>query len=59
MPSSAVTVTVSVLDPTLRLSSASSGVLVSSSFVMTTIALPSFFVAESVTASIPLATDAV
>ena len=57
VPSSAVTVTVSVLDPTSRSSSATPGVFVSSS-VMTTVALLSFFVAVSVTVSIPLATDA-
>ena len=58
VPSSAVTVTVSVLDPTSRSSSATPGVFVSSSSVMTTVALLSFFVAVSVTVSIPLATDA-
>ena len=59
VPSCAVTVTVSVLDPTLRFSSATPGVPVSSSLAMTTVALLSFFVAVSVTVSIPLATDAV
>ena len=53
-PSSDVTVTVSVLDPTMRSSTASPGVdaMVSSSFVMTTLALLSFFTAVSVTAAI-------
>ena len=60
LPSCAVTVTVSVLDPTLRSSTASPGEPVwSSSFVMTTMALSSFFVAVSFTASIRLTTAAV
>ena len=53
---SAVTVTVIVLDPTVRFSSAVLGVLVSLSFVMATVALASVFLAVSVTASIRLAT---
>ena len=59
LSSSAVTVTVSVLDPTLRSSCASPGLFVSSSFAMATIAFLSFCVAVSTTVSIPLATDAV
>ena len=57
-PSCAVTVTVSVLGPTMRSSSATPSVPVSSSFAMATVALLSFFVAVSVTVSIPLATNA-
>ena len=58
-PLSAVTVTVTVLAPTLRFSSASPGVLVSPSFVMATVALASVFVAVSATALIRLATAVV
>ena len=55
----AVTVTVSVLDPTTRASTASSGVSASSSLVIAAVALASFLVAVSVTESVELATDAV
>ena len=55
----AVTVTVSVLDPTTRASTALSGVSVSSSLVIAAVALASFLVAVSVTESVELATDAV
>ena len=55
----AVTVTVSVLDPITRASTASSGVLVSSSRVIATVALASFLVAVSVTELVELAADAV
>ena len=58
-PLSAVTVTVIVLDPTVRFSSAVLGVLVSPSFVMATVALALVFLAVSVTASIRLATAVV
>ena len=54
-----MTVTVRALAPTLRSSSASPGVALSSSLVMTTVALASFLVALSVTVSIRFATDAV
>ena len=47
------------MDPTLRSSTASPAVPSSSSFVMTTLALSSFFVAVSLTASIRLTTAAV
>ena len=57
--SSAVTITVRVLDPAIRSSVASFGVFVSSSPVIATVALLSFFVAESATESISLPTDAV
>ena len=57
--SSAVTITVRVLDPMLRSSSASFGVFVSSSFVIATVALLSFVSAESATALSEFATDAV
>ena len=55
-PSCAVTVTVRVVSPTMRSRSASFFELVSSSFVMATVALLSFLVAVSVTASMSLGT---
>ena len=55
----AVTVTVRVLEPMLRSRSAVSGVLVSSSPVMTTMAPLLFLVAVSLTASNRLRADAV
>ena len=57
--SSAVTVTVKVLSPTLRSRSAVFGVLASSSLVIATVALLSFLVAVSVIPLNRLATEAV